>query len=46
LTLKIEISTLFIEFSRAVRVENIISVSGTAAIAPDGSTAWPDDVYE
>ena len=24
---------------------NIIAVSGTAAIAPDGSTAHPDDVY-
>jgi enamine deaminase RidA (YjgF/YER057c/UK114 family) len=34
-----------IGFSRAVRVGNIISVSGTAAIAPDGSTACPNDVY-
>ena len=34
-----------IGFSRAVRIGNIISVSGTAAIAPDGSTAHPDDVY-
>jgi len=34
-----------IGFSRAVRVGNIISVSGTAAIAPDGSTACPGDVY-
>ncbi len=34
-----------IGFSRAVRIDNIISVSGTAAIAPDGSTAYPDDVY-
>ncbi len=34
-----------IGFSRAVRVGNIISVAGTAAIAPDGSTACPDDVY-
>ncbi len=32
-------------FSRAVRVGNFISVSGTAAIAPDGSTAHPNDVY-
>ncbi len=34
-----------IGFSRAVRAGNIISVSGTAAIAPDGSTAFPGDVY-
>ncbi len=34
-----------IGFSRAVRVGNNISVSGTAAIAPDGSTAFPGDVY-
>ncbi|MFB0519067.1 MAG: penicillin acylase family protein [Acidobacteriota bacterium] len=34
-----------IGFSRAVRVGNIISVAGTAAIAPNGSTACPDDVY-
>jgi len=34
-----------IGFSRAVRVGNIISVSGTAAIAPDGSTTCPGDVY-
>ncbi len=34
-----------IGFSRAVKVGNIISVAGTAAIAPDGSTACPDDVY-
>lgn len=34
-----------IGFSRAVRIGNIISVSGTAAIAPDGSTAHPNDVY-
>jgi enamine deaminase RidA (YjgF/YER057c/UK114 family) len=34
-----------IGFSRAVRIGNIIAVSGTAAIAPDGSTAHPNDVY-
>ncbi|MHA2273479.1 MAG: RidA family protein [Candidatus Hodarchaeales archaeon] len=34
-----------IGFSRAVRIGNIISVSGTAAIAPDGSTMHPNDVY-
>ncbi len=34
-----------IGFSRAVRIGNIIAVSGTAAIAPDGSTAYPADVY-
>jgi enamine deaminase RidA (YjgF/YER057c/UK114 family) len=35
----------FIAFSRAVRAGNIISVSGTSAIASDGSTAYPNDVY-
>jgi enamine deaminase RidA (YjgF/YER057c/UK114 family) len=34
-----------IGFSRAVRIGNVIAVSGTAAIAPDGSTACPGDVY-
>lgn len=34
-----------IGYSRAVRVGNIICVSGTAPIAPDGSTAHPNDVY-
>ena len=34
-----------IGFSRAVRVGNIIAVSGTAPIAADGSTAYPGDVY-
>lgn len=34
-----------IGFSRAIRIGNAISVSGTAAIAPDGSTACPGDVY-
>lgn len=32
-------------FSRAVKIGNIISVSGTAAIAPDGSTAHSASVY-
>ena len=34
-----------IGFSRATRIGNIISVAGTAAIAPDGSTAHVGDVY-
>ncbi|UCE18114.1 MAG: RidA family protein [Gemmatimonadota bacterium] len=34
-----------IGFSRAVRIGNMISVSGTAPIAPDGSTAHKGDVY-
>lgn len=34
-----------IGFSRAVRVSNIIAVSGTAPIAADGSVATPGDVY-
>ena len=34
-----------IGFSRAVRVGNVISVSGTAPLGPDGSTACPGDVY-
>jgi enamine deaminase RidA (YjgF/YER057c/UK114 family) len=34
-----------IGFSRAVRIGNIISVSGTAPIAQDGSTAHPNDLY-
>ena len=34
-----------IGFSRAVRIGNIISVSGTAPICPDGSTAHRGDVY-
>jgi enamine deaminase RidA (YjgF/YER057c/UK114 family) len=34
-----------IGFSRAVRIGNIISVAGTAPIAPDGTTANPGDLY-
>lgn len=34
-----------IGFSRAVRIGNIIAVSGTAPIAEDGSVASPGDVY-
>ena len=34
-----------IGFSRAVRVGNVISVSGTAPIAPDGGTASPGHAY-
>ncbi len=34
-----------IGFSRAVKIGNIIAVSGTAPIAPDGSVASPGDVY-
>ncbi|HEY9777279.1 MAG TPA: RidA family protein [Planktothrix sp.] len=34
-----------IGFSRAVRIGNIIAVSGTAPIAEDGKTACPDDLY-
>lgn len=34
-----------IGFSRAVRIGNFISVSGTAPINSDGSTAFPNDVY-
>lgn len=34
-----------IGFSRAVRIENIIAITGTAPIAPDGSVASPDNVY-
>ena len=33
-----------IGFSRAVRIDNIISVAGTAPIAADGTTAAPGDV--
>src|SRR5260370_27625006 len=34
-----------IGFSRAVRVGQIIAISGTAPIAADGSVACPGDVY-
>jgi len=34
-----------IGFSRAVRIGNRIVVSGTAPIAPDGTTAHPGDMY-
>jgi enamine deaminase RidA (YjgF/YER057c/UK114 family) len=34
-----------IGFSRAVRVGNMITVSGTAPIAPGGGTAYPGDLY-
>ena len=35
-----------IGFSRAVRIGEHIAVSGTAPIAPDGSTAHVGDVYQ
>ena len=35
-----------IGFSRAVRVGNIIAVTGTAPIAKDGSVHTPGNVYE
>lgn len=34
-----------IGFSRCVRIDNLISVAGTAPIAPDGTTASVGDVY-
>jgi enamine deaminase RidA (YjgF/YER057c/UK114 family) len=34
-----------IGFSRAVRIGNIIAISGTAPIAKDGSVETPGDVY-
>ena len=34
-----------IGFSRAVRIGNFISVSGTAPIGPDGNTYYPGDLY-
>lgn len=35
-----------IGFSRAVRIGNIIAVTGTAPIAPDGSVHAPGNMYE
>lgn len=35
-----------IGFSRAVRIGNMIAVSGTGPIAPDGSTAGGDSAYK
>ena len=35
-----------IGFSRAVRIGDRIAVSGTAPIAPDGTTAYPDDMFQ
>ena len=34
-----------IGFSRAVRVGNLIVISGTAPVQPNGLTAFKDDVY-
>jgi enamine deaminase RidA (YjgF/YER057c/UK114 family) len=34
-----------IGFSRAARVGSIIAIAGTAPVAADGSTAFPNDVY-
>jgi len=34
-----------IGFSRAVRIGNIISISGTPPMAPDGSTVFEGDLY-
>lgn len=34
-----------IGFSRAVRVGNVVAVSGTAPIAADGTVACPGDLY-
>ena len=34
-----------IGFSRAVRIGNVLAVAGTGPIAPDGSTACPDDAF-
>jgi enamine deaminase RidA (YjgF/YER057c/UK114 family) len=34
-----------IGFSRAVRIHDRIAVSGTAPIAPDGTAAYPGDMY-
>ena len=35
-----------IGFSRAVRIGNVISVSGTAPITDNGKTAFPGDLYK
>ena len=35
-----------IGFSRAVRIGNRIAVAGTAPIAPDGTSAYPGDMYQ
>jgi len=35
-----------IGFSRAVRIGDILAVSGTAPIAPGGGTAFPGNLYE
>ncbi len=35
-----------IGFARAVRIGNIIAVSGTAPLSDDGTTAFPGDVYQ
>lgn len=35
-----------IGFSRAVRTGNLIAVSGTGPIAPDGTTAHPNQPYQ
>jgi enamine deaminase RidA (YjgF/YER057c/UK114 family) len=34
-----------IGFSRAVKIGNIIAISGTAPITEDGSVAYPNDLY-
>lgn len=34
-----------IGFSRAVRVGNLVAVSGTAPLGPDGKTVAPGDLY-
>lgn len=33
-------------YSRAVRIKNMIFVSGTAPMAEDGSTVYPGDLYQ